>query len=603
MGQFTIKEGDTRPTFEYKLTRNRAPLGLGEASEVRLYIADSGDGTLYVNTAVDIVDSANGEVAYTFTQNDVLPTGDHYAEFVVTYTDGSTQTVPNGGYVNISVNEPLDRNMDPAQADEPNLTVTTLTAEDVTATNSMTLNGNSVSTQPWVNTQISDHEALSNPHSGSAAESWVNTQIGDHEALSNPHSGSASETWVSNNFNNYSFSENYGDLSGRSHGNEDHDVNFASQGWVDSNYTTPSYVDIHVDNHVGEQRYYEINSGSAEEYFKLVTLKNKGSGTNGGGAANFKLNFSEDRGGSPTRTVELFVFAKGSNFNAEYTDNGQYTRSQDSEQLDLLITEDPGDGSDTDHQYHVYVRAATYTAAGVTVTPAQWFGSHDWQAKLDSTELTGSIVYDTQSQSPDRVMRVGDVTAHGPVTANGQLTANSGLESNGPIDTDGTINTPAGSNMYVNLYGSGSNDVFSVYDRDGMRDLFVVRQDTSAQLYGSLTAENYSGTTDGASGGLNIGPVNYSEYNGAARIYNTNSSPEWAFRYDGSSGWTNAFLANPDGYGNPGGISNLSGTTGNFDGEERLDDGTNTPARGTKCVWDDVNGVWVPQHDPTQSFT
>ena len=49
---------------------------------------------------------------------------------------------------------------------------------------------------------------------------------------------------------------------------------------------------------------------------------------------------------------------------------------------------------------------------------------------------------------------------------------------------------------------------------------------------------------------------------------------------------------------------NLAGKTGNHDGEIRMDDGTNTPARMTPCVWDNVNSVWRPTHAPdTGSFS
>jgi len=41
----------------------------------------------------------------------------------------------------------------------------------------------------------------------------------------------------------------------------------------------------------------------------------------------------------------------------------------------------------------------------------------------------------------------------------------------------------------------------------------------------------------------------------------------------------------------------LSGKTGNADGEIRMDDGTNTAHRMVPCVWDDVNGVWVDVTD------
>jgi hypothetical protein len=56
------------------------------------------------------------------------------------------------------------------------------------------------------------------------------------------------------------------------------------------------------------------------------------------------------------------------------------------------------------------------------------------------------------------------------------------------------------------------------------------------------------------------------------------------------------FRAEGKGYGNSH-IENLSGQTGDFDGQVRLDDGSNTPHRGVECVWDDVNGVWVDQTD------
>lgn len=38
---------------------------------------------------------------------------------------------------------------------------------------------------------------------------------------------------------------------------------------------------------------------------------------------------------------------------------------------------------------------------------------------------------------------------------------------------------------------------------------------------------------------------------------------------------------------------NLSGSTGNFDGELRRDDGTNTGNSGQYCRWDSTSGAWV----------
>jgi hypothetical protein len=46
----------------------------------------------------------------------------------------------------------------------------------------------------------------------------------------------------------------------------------------------------------------------------------------------------------------------------------------------------------------------------------------------------------------------------------------------------------------------------------------------------------------------------------------------------------------------------LSQRVGDYDGELAADDGTNTPARGTLCLWDDTNSVWRQQNDPTQTI-
>jgi hypothetical protein len=46
----------------------------------------------------------------------------------------------------------------------------------------------------------------------------------------------------------------------------------------------------------------------------------------------------------------------------------------------------------------------------------------------------------------------------------------------------------------------------------------------------------------------------------------------------------------------------LSQRSGEYDGELAADDGTNTPARGTLCLWDDTNLVWRQQNDPTQTI-
>ena len=73
------------------------------------------------------------------------------------------------------------------------------------------------------------------------------SDLSDHESAANPHSGSASETWVTNNFNNYTFSEVYGDLTERSHGNEDHTTNYTDTEPADVTSANWGDYEIQVD--------------------------------------------------------------------------------------------------------------------------------------------------------------------------------------------------------------------------------------------------------------------------------------------------------------------------------------------------------------------
>lgn len=82
--------------------------------------------------------------------------------------------------------------------------------------------------------------------------------------------------------------------------------------------------------------------------------------------------------------------------------------------------------------------------------------------------------------------------------------------------------------------------------------------------------------------------------NGTAALNENLGGAEFRFR-DAVNGVIR-FRSSGKGFGTTH-IENLSGQTGDFDGQERLDDGTNTPHRATKCVWDDVNSVWVDQTD------
>ncbi|NUC71719.1 hypothetical protein HTZ84_05245 [Haloterrigena sp. SYSU A558-1] len=350
-------KGDDRPIIRDQLTRGRATIPLSSNDTVHLYIEDP-EGEIFIADQATIADRPESRVEYEMDGGWPLE-GTYLGRWVINYDDGGTQTVPNGSPKEITVWDTLNRDADVRDYDDPDISVSNVwtdhlganTAQAVTVGSPLDLGGNDIS------------------GIGSA----------DAESL---NAGSA-------------------EISGQT---------AATENWVESSADVSSLNGLTFDDVTGDSRYYTINSGNGTEYFKLVSLKDKSSGTNGGGAIRCQLHFAEGRGGSPIRTVDFYIFAKGDAFSAEYTDYGQHFRNDN---VDFVVTEDPGDGSATDHQYHVYVRADTFLATGVSVTPGQWFGSHDWQAGLSETDLIGTTVYDTGAQEPDRVVRAGEMYSSG----------------------------------------------------------------------------------------------------------------------------------------------------------------------------------------------
>lgn len=201
------------------------------------------------------------------------------------------------------------------------------------------------------------------------------------------------------------------------HGNEAHDPDFATQTWVEDSATAADaakFNDLSFDTVTGNARHHKLTSGSSTEYFKVCDLKDKSAGSAGSGGVEINIKFAEDRSQSPIRKLTLTAYASGSSYNAEFQDDGEYVSSGG---IDFVITEDTGDGTDIDHQYHVYVRAKTYISTIVASKPGNWFGAHDWVTGLSGTDLTGSIVYDTDNLTPDRMIRAGDVYSNGSIVA------------------------------------------------------------------------------------------------------------------------------------------------------------------------------------------
>lgn len=105
MAALNIKRHDTRTAVKATL---KSPSG----SPVDLTGADviftmAKYGVLLANRAADILDATTGQVAFIFTEEETTETGAMLAEFEVTYPDGSVETFPNKGYIEINIEADL----------------------------------------------------------------------------------------------------------------------------------------------------------------------------------------------------------------------------------------------------------------------------------------------------------------------------------------------------------------------------------------------------------------------------------------------------------------------------------------------------------------
>lgn len=108
---FEIKQGDTRPRYEAQLLDNvgepeEAPIDLTTATNVKFFMRLKTDKTIKVDAGdVDITDDATGMVSYEWQTGDTDTVGVYEAEFVITWSDGGIETVPNKGFKEIEINE------------------------------------------------------------------------------------------------------------------------------------------------------------------------------------------------------------------------------------------------------------------------------------------------------------------------------------------------------------------------------------------------------------------------------------------------------------------------------------------------------------------
>lgn len=104
MNTFSIKSGDTRPSLEAQLLdETNTPRNLQTVDTVKFHMKNVNTQEVVVNGAGSVLSESDGKVVYEWKDGDTDTTGQHKAEFEITYTDGETETFPNGEDINVFV--------------------------------------------------------------------------------------------------------------------------------------------------------------------------------------------------------------------------------------------------------------------------------------------------------------------------------------------------------------------------------------------------------------------------------------------------------------------------------------------------------------------
>ena len=103
-------QGDTAPPITYRFQSDDSPVDLSSVQDIRFIMEDNYESNIVesdLNGDVSIVDSALGKVEYSLSSADTEDSGQFYAEWEVTYSDGTIETFPSDDTIDIHIMEQL----------------------------------------------------------------------------------------------------------------------------------------------------------------------------------------------------------------------------------------------------------------------------------------------------------------------------------------------------------------------------------------------------------------------------------------------------------------------------------------------------------------
>jgi len=100
---FKIKQNDTSPLLQTTLTDPSGNAIDLSGCTIRFHMKRYKASTAKIDGSVTVVDEEGGVVRYAWQSGDTDTMGSYLAEFEVTYNDGTIETFPNSGYIQVDV--------------------------------------------------------------------------------------------------------------------------------------------------------------------------------------------------------------------------------------------------------------------------------------------------------------------------------------------------------------------------------------------------------------------------------------------------------------------------------------------------------------------
>lgn len=244
------------------------------------------------------------------------------------------------------------------------------------------------------------------------------------------------------------------------------------------------------------------------EYAKIAKISD--GTTNEEGDFHMRCINAAHNGYNAGRTLVLQGGVRESSFDIKHHIEGTDYASTNTD--DVLITETAGTGMNNENEYYIYIRLNGYTDTVVTVDHANTFGSFDFQEGVAESNITGTIVYDTNSDSPSSNIHTGSVAGTSATFTQADVTnsltiGDSASINNSQIVTQATqtitpTTTQTGAYTANNrdcVLADGSGGAFTVTLPAVSTDVYVTVKKIDSSTNAITVATPNSETIDGTS--------------------------------------------------------------------------------------------------------